>query len=71
MPPSENANNSEIWDETWKRVDRFLPELHKEIFPEASPAASLTITKTSKKSPPPNNEPSSKLVEAKVSPTSD
>ena len=71
MPPSENTNKSEIWDETWKRVDRFLPELYKEIFPRASPPASLTKTETSEKSPPRDKEPSSKLDEAKVSPASD
>lgn len=67
MPPSENADNSEIWDETWKRVDRFLPDLYKEIFPEASPPASLTTTETSEKPTAREKEPSSKLNEATVS----
>lgn len=34
VPPSEKQQGSEIWDETWKRVDRFLPNLFAEIFPE-------------------------------------
>ena len=60
MPPSENANNSEIWDETWKRVDRFLPGLYKEIYPEASSSAGLAPTETSQKTPPLNKESSGK-----------
>lgn len=71
MPPSENANNSEVWDETWKRVDRFLPDLYKEIFPETSPPAGLTSTEISKKTPPRDKEElSDKLDEAKESPAS-
>ena len=34
MPPSDNETPSEIWEETWKRVDRFLPDLFREVFPE-------------------------------------
>ncbi len=40
VPPAENEKPSEIWEETWKRVDRFLPDLFGEIFPEVQvPAA--------------------------------
>lgn len=35
MPPSEKSEGLELWNETWKRVDRFLPDLFGEIFPEA------------------------------------
>lgn len=35
MPPPEKSKGSEMWEETWKRVDRFLPDLYAEIFPEA------------------------------------
>jgi len=34
VPPAENEKPSEIWEETWKCVDRFLPDLFREIFPE-------------------------------------
>lgn len=44
MPPTEKSKGSEMWEETWKRVDRFLPDLYAEIFPEAI---------QSPKSPPP------------------
>lgn len=33
VPPTEDATKKEIWDETWKRVDRFLPDLRAEIAP--------------------------------------
>lgn len=59
-PPSENTNNSEIWDETWKRVDRFLPNLYKEIFPEASLPTGPVPTETNKETPPRNKELSGK-----------
>lgn len=34
VPPSANAENSRLWDETWKRLERFLPGMFREIFPE-------------------------------------
>ncbi len=35
MRPENSTGSSELWEETWKRVDRFLPDLFAEIFPEA------------------------------------
>lgn len=39
VPPEDTAKgtSSEIWEETWKRVDRFLPNLFVEIFPPPPP----------------------------------
>lgn len=37
VPPLAGEKGSEIWIETWKRVDRFLPELFAEIFPKMHP----------------------------------
>jgi brefeldin A-resistance guanine nucleotide exchange factor 1 len=34
VPPSENQEHEALWNETWKRLDRFLPHLFAEIFPE-------------------------------------
>ncbi len=34
-PPSSGEQPSELWIETGKRVDRFLPDLMTELFPEA------------------------------------
>lgn len=33
-PPSENPEQAELWNETWKRLNRFLPNLYKELYPE-------------------------------------
>ncbi|KAI9376339.1 hypothetical protein BJX61DRAFT_538871 [Aspergillus egyptiacus] len=35
VPPSQNPSKETIWSETKKRLDRFLPDLFKEIFPDA------------------------------------
>ncbi|KAL4887478.1 hypothetical protein BJY04DRAFT_204386 [Aspergillus karnatakaensis] len=35
VPPSQDPSKDNIWSETKKRLDRFLPDLFKEIFPEA------------------------------------
>ncbi|KAB5540408.1 hypothetical protein GE09DRAFT_1137057 [Coniochaeta sp. 2T2.1] len=31
VPPSKDPEKAELWTETWKRIDRFLPELRKEL----------------------------------------
>ena len=31
VPPSEDASQEKLWTETWKRLDRFLPDLRKEL----------------------------------------
>lgn len=33
-PPAEGEKPSLIWEMTWKRVDRILPNLYMDIFPE-------------------------------------
>jgi brefeldin A-resistance guanine nucleotide exchange factor 1 len=33
-PPDENPEQEELWTETWKRVNRFLPNFFAELFPE-------------------------------------
>lgn len=37
IPPSPREKDPAIWHETWKRVDRFLPGMRKEIFPDLLP----------------------------------
>ena len=34
VPPEQNPAQKELWDETWKRLDRFLPGLRNEVFPD-------------------------------------
>ncbi|KUJ06887.1 uncharacterized protein LY89DRAFT_702760 [Mollisia scopiformis] len=31
VPPSEDPSQEKLWTETWKRIDRFLPDLRKEL----------------------------------------
>lgn len=31
MPKSEDPNQEKLWSETWKRLDRFLPDLRKQL----------------------------------------
>ena len=33
-PPEEKPERERLWVETWKRINRFQPELFKELFPE-------------------------------------
>lgn len=31
VPPSEDPSQEKLWVETWKRIDRFLPDLRKDL----------------------------------------
>lgn len=31
VPPASDPSKEELWTETWKRIDRFLPDLKGEI----------------------------------------
>lgn len=31
VPPNEDPSQEKLWTETWKRIDRFLPDLRKEL----------------------------------------
>jgi brefeldin A-resistance guanine nucleotide exchange factor 1 len=33
-PPDENPQREALWNETWKRINRFQPTLFTELFPE-------------------------------------
>lgn len=33
-PPHEHPEREELWNETWKRINRFQPHLFAELFPE-------------------------------------
>ncbi|KAK0672673.1 hypothetical protein QBC41DRAFT_379451 [Cercophora samala] len=42
VPPSKNPEREELWNETWKRIDRFLPGLRADLaldVPEEVPVA--------------------------------
>ena len=34
VPPEKNPAHARLWNETWKRLERFLPGLKGELFPE-------------------------------------
>jgi brefeldin A-resistance guanine nucleotide exchange factor 1 len=34
VPPDEKPEQEELWNETWKRINRFLPQFYAELFPE-------------------------------------
>ena|ERR1700761_170221 len=34
VPPNEKPEQEKLWNETWNRLDRFLPSLFAELFPE-------------------------------------
>lgn len=36
VAPSQDQSKEEIWTQTQKRLERFLPDLFREIFPDAS-----------------------------------
>lgn len=31
VPPSKDPARAELWNETWKRIDRFLPNLRADL----------------------------------------
>ncbi|MCJ1357907.1 MAG: GDP/GTP exchange factor for ARF [Icmadophila ericetorum] len=34
VPPAKDPQQATLWNETWKRLERFLPGMFREIFPE-------------------------------------
>lgn len=47
VPPAQDPTQETLWVETWKRLDRFLPDLRKELdleanLPHDSPAEGAT-----------------------------
>lgn len=50
VPPSQNPELEELWNETWKRIDRFLPDLRKDLaldepkVAEAPPSAAAGVS---------------------------
>ncbi len=35
VPPSKDPSQEKLWVETWKRIDRFLPDLRRDLDLEA------------------------------------
>lgn len=52
QPPSDDSSPTELWDETCKRVNSFLPDLIAEIFPQVNaPPAGTKSRGVEEKSP--------------------
>lgn len=54
VPASEDPSKEKIWTETKKRLERFLPDLFKEIFPDA-PRQETSAPVSEAPSPAPSN----------------
>lgn len=37
VSPEKDPSRKKLWDETWERVDRFLPDLRGDILNDESP----------------------------------
>ena len=51
VPPSQDPSKEQIWTETKKRLERFLPALFVEIFPDAAAAWEKSAPVSSVSSP--------------------
>lgn len=44
VPPSKDPEQEKLWVETWKRIDRFLPDLRNDLqLEEPSPTAAAAV----------------------------
>lgn len=41
VPPSKDPARAELWNETWKRIDRFLPNLRADLAMEEEEPAKV------------------------------
>ncbi|KAL8987320.1 MAG: hypothetical protein Q9169_008713, partial [Polycauliona sp. 2 TL-2023] len=46
-PSASSTQDRDIWPETWKRVERFLPGMRKEIFSESPPQSKARVSRQS------------------------
>lgn len=51
VPRSEDPSRVQLWEETWKRLDKFLPWMFAELFPEPNKEEAAGGTKTVEKEP--------------------
>ena len=74
VPPEEDEKNAELWKLTWKRLERFLPDLHEELFrassqPELDDAATKTDEKKAEEGREEAKPPSSEEAKTAVAAT--
>ncbi|KAI9886275.1 MAG: hypothetical protein M1823_001947 [Watsoniomyces obsoletus] len=56
VPPEQDPEHQKLWTETWSRLDRFLPGLYEEIYPDENKPAVATAAAASPPDPPPPSE---------------
>ena len=66
VPPDQNPHEEKLWVETWRRLERFLPNLRAELFPEQQPPPPQL---SPQKAPPQNASGTERPVETQKSPT--
>ncbi|KAI3334783.1 Sec7-domain-containing protein [Ustulina deusta] len=50
VPPSKDPSQEKLWAETWKRIDRFLPDLRKDLSLEDEEEEAMALEKSVAKS---------------------
>ncbi|KAL2157477.1 hypothetical protein VTH06DRAFT_6028 [Thermothelomyces fergusii] len=48
VPPNRDPSKEELWNETWKRIDRFLPNLRADLALEEEPVVETTAAAPAK-----------------------
>ena len=63
-PPDQKPEQADLWNQTWRHLDRFLPNLRKELFPETIGKGGAGMKSPSKaKSPAPTSSSTAKTSE--------
>lgn len=71
VPPSQDPSKEEMWNETRKRLGRFLPDLFAEIFPESGKDAEKSQPASIVNSPVPPASDAEKKSEETEAPSND
>lgn len=61
VPPNKDPSKEKLWSESWKRIDRFLPDLRKELdldekAPEPQQETAAPVEQPAAPAPPPADE---------------
>ncbi|KAK0745136.1 hypothetical protein B0T21DRAFT_381192 [Apiosordaria backusii] len=56
VPPSKNPEREELWNETWKRIDRFLPGLRADLALDVPEEVPVAATEEQQPTAPPQGE---------------
>jgi golgi-specific brefeldin A-resistance guanine nucleotide exchange factor 1 len=52
-PPEQKPQQADLWNQTWRHLDRFLPNLREELFPETTGKSGATAMKSPTRARPP------------------